>query len=1138
MAAVLYLLIQQGDGARFPVKATYRPEGQMLPTIQRQGWLLWDDALQTRLLQASRAPLRYGQCLGEALFQDWLKELWFTIRGRESHPFRVLLAQEAQSLTSIHWERLAAPGPSTGQWLPLALDQTIQFAHYLPRQAERSFPVLTPRDLRALVVVANPPRHNRFQLSPFAAANLAAQLQHALTPIPTDHLSTEAGALGMPTLDALCGRLAATNYPILHLVAHGQYRPGIKQSYLYLLDAQGEVAPIPLPDLIHRLGQLNRLPHFIFLSVCDSAQPDAEVNSSGIAQPLVQVLGIPAVIAMRETISQTTANALSPSFYNRLHQHGDVSQALNEAIVPLAAAPDITVPALYTCLEQPSLFTTNMRPLTGPDVAYGLRRLQNELITRAPTCQDKWQRLETLLHPYVTTPTTQLSPTAQQAWQSGLEQLDTLCQEIFDLSFAAAALDYPLPHYDARCPFPGLAAFTGTESSFYFGRETLIQALLIRLKTVPFLALVGASGCGKSSLARAGLLPAWQREMPELKICLFTPGATPHNTLQTQLATIDEGTQAVLVVDQFEELFTQCQDEAERGRFLDLLLTQRPHHAILLTMRADFWGECAPYPALRQHMQAHQELIAPLTITELPTVLERQAAATGLRLENGLIEQLIQDVAGEPGAMPLLQHALRELWERRRGRNLTLTAYQNIGGAQKAIAQTAEKLFLQVTPTEQTQLRDLFLRLIRLDLETNPGTEPRDTRQHILLSESVPLDGTATGIRSLVARLASARLVVTDYDAAADQESVQIIHEALIRYWPRLQNWLAEDRTLLQLRQGIRQAAREWQAAPPEQQASLLLHRGVRLTEIRQWQTTQRLQVNQQEQAYLEACWQQQLEIEAQLRRQLYLEQRARRLAWGLVMGAVMIILVLAGVLLYPEYLRHRAVTLHDPATIPGGTALIGAAEPTAPGEERPAWTTPVSAFFLDRYEVNNQQYNLCIRARHCTAPLKSTTFQDETAQDLPVIGVSGVQAAAYCAWVRGRLPTEVEWEYAARGPQNALRLWPWGDFPVTPDTDHANLLTHETAVLLPVRALSEGATPDTNLFHLVGNAWEWTASYYTNYPEQIVWNGEPGDLRIGDSLIIRGGGFQDNSLVRITRRSSLVAQETRSDIGFRCAFD
>lgn len=1138
MAAVLHLLIQQGDGARFPVKATYRPEGQLLPVIQRQGWLLWDDALQAKLLQSIRTPPRYGQYLGEALFQDWLKELWHTVRGRESQPCRVLFTLEDPTLNHIHWERLTAPGPLAGQWTPLALDQAIQFAHYLPRQSERSFPVLAPRDLRALLLVANPPPHNRFQLPPFAAANLAVQLQETLTPIPTDHLSVEPGALGMPTLDTLCGRLAATNYPILHLVAHGQYRPGVNQSYLYLLDEQGEVAPVPLPDLIRRLGQLNRLPHFIFLSVCASAHQDVEANASGMAQQLVQVLGIPAVIAMRETISQATANALSKSFYHHLRQHGDVSQALNEATVPLAAAPDIIVPALYTCLEQPSLFTTNIRPLTGPDVVYGLHRLQNELAERAPTCQDEWQRLETLLHPYVAVPTAHLSPAAQHAWQSGLEQLDAFCQEIFDLSFAAAALDYPLPHYDARCPFPGLAAFTEAESSFYFGRETLIQSLLIRLKTDTFLALVGASGCGKSSLARAGLLPAWQRESPELKICLFTPGATPYITLQAQLATLDEETQAVLVVDQFEELFTHCQDEAERGRFLDLLLTQPPHRAILLTMRADFWGDCAPYSALRQQMQAHQELIAPLSIAELPTVIERQAAATGLRLENGLVEQLLQAVAGEPGAMPLLQHALRELWERRRGRNLTSAAYQDIGGAQKAIAQTAEKLFLRATETEQAQIRDLFLRLIRLDSETNPGAEPRDTRQHILLSELVPVGNTITDTHALVTRLASARLVITDYDAAADQEHVQIIHEALIRYWPRLKNWLAEDRTLLQLRQAIRQAAREWQTAPPEQQASLLLHRGVRLTEIRQWQANQRLQVNLQEQAYLEACWQQQLETEAQLRRQLHLEQRARRLAWGLVMGAVMVILVLVGILLFPEYLRRRAVALHDPAFIPGGIALIGATEPTAPGEERPAWTTTVSAFSLDRYEVSNQQYNLCLQVRRCSEPLKSTTFQDKAQQNLPVIGVSGVQAAAYCAWVRGRLPTEIEWEYAARGPQDALRLWPWGDFPVTPDADHANLLTSGTPVLLPVNTLPEGTTPNTNLFHLVGNAWEWTASYNTIYPEQIIWNGEPGDLRTSDSLIIRGGGFQDNSLVRITRRSSLVAQETRSDIGFRCAFD
>jgi energy-coupling factor transporter ATP-binding protein EcfA2 len=832
MAAVLYLLIQQGNGERFPVKATYRPEGQMLPVVQRQGWLLWDEALQQELRQQTRAPLRYGQCLGEAVFQDWLKELWHTVRGREQQPLRVLLTLDDPTLHQIYWERLAAPGPLAGQWTPLALDQMVQFVHYLPRQVETSFPPLAPRDLRALLVVANPPPHNRFQLQPFAAATLATLLQQALDPISSDHLSSEVGAVGMPTLDALCGHLATTHYPILHLVAHGQYRSGVNQTYLYLLDEQGEVAPVPLPDFIRRLGQLNRLPHFIFLSVCESAHQNTDSNATGIAQQLVQVLGIPAVIAMRETITQTTANALSASFYHSLRRHGNISQALNEAAVSLADAPDITMPALYTCLEQTSLFAVNIaRPLTGTDVAYGLTRLQRVLPERAPTCLSEWRRLETVLRPYLTAPVAHLSAAAQQEWQHALIQLDALCQEIFDLSFAAVALDYTLPDYDTRCPFPGLATFTGAESSFYFGREKLIPSLLLRLKTQSFLALVGASGCGKSSLALAGLLPAWQQETPNLKIAVFTPGATPYVTLQTQLATMDNQGPTLLVVDQFEELFTLCQDESERGRFLDLLLAQPPHGAILLTMRADFWGECAPYPALRQQMQVHQELIAPLTIAELQDVIKQQAAATGLRLENGLIEQLVQDVAGEPGAMPLLQHALRELWEQRRGRNLSLAAYQTIGGAQKAIAQTAEKVFLRATLTEQAQIRNLFLRLIRLDPEANPGVEPRDTRQHIPLPELVPVGNTITGIHDLVTRLASARLLVTDYDAAADQEQVQIIHEALIRYWPRLQSWLAEDRTLLQLRQGIRQAAREWQAAPPEQQASLLLHRGVRLIE-------------------------------------------------------------------------------------------------------------------------------------------------------------------------------------------------------------------------------------------------------------------------------------------------------------------
>ena len=181
----------------------------------------------------------------------------------------------------------------------------------------------------------------------------------------------------------------------------------------------------------------------------------------------------------------------------------------------------------------------------------------------------------------------------------------------------------------------------------------------------------------------------------------------------------------------------------------------------MLTMRADFWGECAPYPKLRSEMEKHQRLIAPLDAADLRSAIERQAGAVGLRFEADLAATILDQVRGEPGAMPLLQHALLELWQRRHGRWLPASEYRTIGGVQGAIAKTAETLYAELTETEQEQVLDIFVRLTRLDEEEAPNVERRDTRRRVALEELVPAGGDIAATKALVARLASAGLVVT-----------------------------------------------------------------------------------------------------------------------------------------------------------------------------------------------------------------------------------------------------------------------------------------------------------------------------------------------------------------------------------------
>jgi hypothetical protein len=238
------------------------------------------------------------------------------------------------------------------------------------------------------------------------------------------------------------------------------------------------------------------------------------------------------------------------------------------------------------------------------------------------------------------------------------------------------------------------------------------------------------------------------------------PGEDPLARLEELLARLADAT-GVVVVDQFEEVFTLCRDENARVAFFDRMLALTAERPVVLTMRADFWGECAPYPALRTAMEAHQRLIAPMDATELRSAIERQAGVVGLRFEADLAATILDQVQGEPGAMPLLQHALLELWQRRHGRWLLASEYRTIGGVQGAIAKTAETVYASLTEPEQERVRDIFVRLTRLDEEVGSGVERRDTRRRVALEELVPAGGDVAATKELVARLASAGLVVT-----------------------------------------------------------------------------------------------------------------------------------------------------------------------------------------------------------------------------------------------------------------------------------------------------------------------------------------------------------------------------------------
>ncbi|MFI6501288.1 helix-turn-helix domain-containing protein [Nonomuraea typhae] len=352
-------------------------------------------------------------------------------------------------------------------------------------------------------------------------------------------------------------------------------------------------------------------------------------------------------------------------------------------------------------------------------------------------------------------------------------------------------------------PYPGLAAFGTGDSDRFFGRERLVATLAEMARSRRFAAVFGASGSGKSSLLHAGLIPALAEDASQVATC--TPGQHP-------MRHADHLKWAELaVVDQFEELYTLCADAAERDAFIDLLLT-RPARAVI-AVRADFFGRCAEHRGLAAALHENALLVGAMTREELREAIVRPAMAEGLTAERALTATVIEDVADQPGALPLMAHALRETWRHRQGNKLTLEAYRAIGGAHGAIARTAEDLHERLSTAQARLARRALLRLIQ------PGEQAEDTRRPATMAELNPEQD--ADIALVIETLAAARLITLHQDRA------ELTHEALITSWPRLRGWVDEGRDRLRVQRQLTDSTRIWQEHGRD---PAVLYRGTRLS--------------------------------------------------------------------------------------------------------------------------------------------------------------------------------------------------------------------------------------------------------------------------------------------------------------------
>lgn len=453
------------------------------------------------------------------------------------------------------------------------------------------------------------------------------------------------------------------------------------------------------------------------------------------------------------------------------------------------------------------------------------------------------------------------------------------------------------------CPYRGLFAFREEDAPFFYGRDAFTQMLVEAVHQQSLVAVIGPSGSGKSSVVFAGLIPRLRvgaQGFAPLHIVSFRPGDRPFRNLaaklvpllETQMSETDQlleinkqstvlrqgdlalrdvvtrileknfGDRFLLVVDQFEELYTLCRDARERLLFLDNLLetcNRTPNFTLVLTLRADFLGQALSYRPFGDALQYADLKLSPMNREELQAAVEQPATMLGVTIESGLTERIINAVSAEPGDLPLLEFALNQLWAKQRDAQLTHAAYEEIGGVEAALSRYAEEAYGRLNEEEKERARRIFIQLVR------PGEGTEDTRRLATRTEVGEENW------DLVTRLADARLVVSSRDEALAEETIEIVHEALIAGWFRLRLWIELDRSFRTWQERLRAAMRQWQTSGRDEGALL---RGATLAEAEGWLHSRSVELNPAERSFIEQS-------------RLVRSRQRQRLVFGLSLGLV-----------------------------------------------------------------------------------------------------------------------------------------------------------------------------------------------------------------------------------------------------------
>jgi formylglycine-generating enzyme required for sulfatase activity len=707
-----------------------------------------------------------------------------------------------------------------------------------------------------------------------------------------------------------------------------------------------------------------------------------------------------------------------------------------------------------------------------------------------------------------------LDCTARSRWETEVGRLRTLLQR-----------DAPAPER-LSCPYPGLLPFGPTEATRFFGRDRETDDICRRLRQHDFLLLIGPSGSGKSSLLAAGVLPRLlATDADRWMVRTLRPDAGALNwlidTFGGEVASGDElGTRVdlllrtsapadrlLLVVDQAEAIFVLPGTE-ERAALLDLLrrLREVDRCVVVLALSAAFYADLMT-SVLWPIGPGERVEIAPLRGAALRETIIRPAADVGVHIEPVLLERLLHDAGEEPGALPLLQETMVLLWERRIRRLLTVSAYEELGGEGRsaltaALATRADAACAALPLAQQQIARRIFLRLVQFG-EGRPDTRRPQTVDALKASGDDPALFAAT-LRHL-----TNRRLLTVSSADGGPATVDLGHEAMIAHWPTLRHWIDESRANEIVRRRIERNADDWQRNghdPGE------LYRRRKLADALERGRKREYELSQNAVAFLTAG-------------------RRRRLLGRLGLATIAVA-ALAGVVwlaiapVREAWLQRQAQNLSPTVLLSGGPATVG------PRDRRV--TFPPLA--VDVHEVTNQQYRLCVQARRCAPPEEPYDDQKYVQGDRlrPVVYVSAYDAATFCSWIGRRLPTEAEWERAARGTDG--RRFPWGTARPGPSQINAIVAGHEPRGLVPIDASGFDAGRSANgVEHLIGNAAEWTATRVRDIgngelERQGDWNGR--DRVLG--LVVKGGGWQEDTY---EAKDASIADAVVPDgeTGFRC---